>query len=705
MKPQHQPVQPGPWRKILALVVATGLASVTSQLVFVRELMTQFQGNEIVVALVIFIWLLLGGCGALLAGFCRHLSRAALAGISLLMPPVALLQLAAIRMGRGWLAPPGVSVGFYPVLFFSLVTLLLYALAVGFVLPYSLLVLRRSGVARADVRVYLADNLGDLAGAAIFGFWLVFRATPVQALVLVHIPLAVLALWLLGKNGWLPACLLAGACALALLVIPGRGAPDSGHLMAVAESAYGRVAVLGNLGQTTLLLDGRPVTASHDLARAEQSVHYALSQLERPPKVMVICALAGMMRQLAKYRPERVDLVEQDPLVLGWQMKYGLVRDYPWLHRIVDDGRHRLQRPGESYNAILVNLSEPDTFQANRFFTLEFFQAVAARLEKGGVLGFSFRAGGNYFSALEKKMVACLYTTARKVFDHVLVFAGNQLYFVCSRRPLKFDVPRLLEARKISTAWVGPFFHGSVDLRSKELDSWLAKQPLLNRDRQPVLMRLVLQRWYAKFGGFPRAFFLVLALAVAILTWGTSPAQKVIASTGFVAMGAEIWVVLAFQIFHGNLYLKIGVIVTMFLAGLLPGALAAGRVRRPLGWLMVSDLVLAATLVLVAAVVYLAGVWLPETFFYLSGLIISLVAGFQFPLAFRVGGATRQGAAALFAVDVLAAAAGTLVTSLVLIVYLGLLPAAAALVALKLASFLVLGKSHGFKGKKTVFAG
>jgi hypothetical protein len=45
------------------VVVATGIASVAVQLVCVREYLAQFQGNEIVIALIFFCWLVFGGIG------------------------------------------------------------------------------------------------------------------------------------------------------------------------------------------------------------------------------------------------------------------------------------------------------------------------------------------------------------------------------------------------------------------------------------------------------------------------------------------------------------------------------------------------------------------------------------------------------------------------------------------------------------------
>ncbi len=42
-------------------IIGTGISSVTTQLVTIREFITQFHGNEITIALVLFAWLLFNG--------------------------------------------------------------------------------------------------------------------------------------------------------------------------------------------------------------------------------------------------------------------------------------------------------------------------------------------------------------------------------------------------------------------------------------------------------------------------------------------------------------------------------------------------------------------------------------------------------------------------------------------------------------------
>ena len=88
-------------RAINRVVVATGISSVVTQLVTIREFLTQFQGNEIVIALVLFNWLCLGGLRTLLARvITRRLLTATalkLGWLSLVLCGLSALQISAIR--------------------------------------------------------------------------------------------------------------------------------------------------------------------------------------------------------------------------------------------------------------------------------------------------------------------------------------------------------------------------------------------------------------------------------------------------------------------------------------------------------------------------------------------------------------------------------------------------------------------------------
>ena len=396
--------------RILSLVVATGIASVVGQLVFLREFLSQFQGNEIVIALVLFNWLILGGIGTHLARRCRQASIAVLTACSFALVVLSVGQLAAIRFARPMLFGLGVSAGFYPIFLFSMLALAPYATLVGFVLPYSLFLLRTSDPLYPGVNLYMADNLGDVCGGALFSFGLVFWASPMQAMLGANLLLIVMTfrlvprpwLGLLGATGAL-AVLLAG-----VLTEPYGLRSGIGHLVDTKESRYGRLSVVQDQEQTTLFSDGRPIYATQDRALAEASAHYALSQVRHPRRVLLISGVAGLLQEVSKHGVETIDYVEPDDVLSRLLFRYHLLTAVPGLHLIHADGRVWLRDTSRRYDAILVNLPEPDTLQLNRFFTGRFYALVRSRLTPQGVFSFSVEGFDNYMNTAEQESFSIL---------------------------------------------------------------------------------------------------------------------------------------------------------------------------------------------------------------------------------------------------------------------------------------------------------
>jgi spermidine synthase len=682
-------------RHILGLVVATGIASVVGQLVFLREFLSQFQGNEIVIALVFFNWLILGGLGTWLAHRPRRFSARVLMICSLLMVSLSVGQLGAIRVLRPLLFSIGVSAGFYAIFVFTFLTLAPYAGLVGFVLPYSLFLLRTRSPEYSGVRIYMADNLGDICGGALFAFALVFFATPMQALLAAHLPLAVLACRL-SRRPW--TGVLAGAAALAVLL--GGVAmertllhPAVGRLVHYEESRYGRLTVHQDREQFTLFADGRPVYSTQDWALAEETAHYPLSQIQRPDRVLLISSTAGLTDEVLKHRPRSVDYVELDAAVSRLLVQFGLMQIHAGVNVIHGDARLWLKRTHRVYDAILVALPEPDTFQLNRFFTDGFFALAREHLSPRGIFSFSVKGFDNFMTSAQRMEVSSLRNTARRYFTHVQLLPGQRVYFLCRQAPLDLDIPDLLARQGIATRYVGPYFHGNLSPeRLAGLAADLLPDAPPNTDTRPYLMRLMFEQWFTKFDASPRIFAILLGLVFGVYVLRLRREAFVLFTTGLTNMGSEILVIFAFQIFLGYIYFKIGIVVTVFLAGLLPGAWWGQRhVRRSAFFLMVSDIGIIGWMAGFMAAVRIFGDGLPEGVFYGGGFLISLLCGFQFPLALARAGAGSRATAGIFAVDLVGAACGALTASTLLIPYLGLEGMAAALIGIKIVSLVVMG--------------
>jgi spermidine synthase len=85
---------------------------------------------------------------------------------------------------------------------------------------------------------------------------------------------------------------------------------------------------------------------------------------------------------------------------------------------------------------------------------------------------------------------------------------------------------------------------------------------------------------------------------------------------------------------------------------------------------------------------------LPVAFYLTFGFAVSVACGFQFPVALYLRGSDNTAATRAFSADLIGAAWGTLLTSVVLIPYTGILWAAAGLIGLKLISLILIGTSR-----------
>jgi spermidine synthase len=699
-------------RAIIQVIIATGISSVVTQLVTIREFITQFQGNEIVIALILFNWLILGASGTFAARAITHRWWPAtirrLGRLSLWLSGFSSLQILAVRSLRDVIFVRGSSVGFYPTWLYAFFTIAPYCLLLGFLLPYSLFVLRQADPDYPGARVYITDNIGDISGGALFSFALVYLVTPLQAILLAHLPMlaAIYFLFPVSQRRRTHAFLAPGLVAAVLLagvfLEKHTLTPSEGRLAYYRETRYGRLTVHQNREQFTLFEDGIPVFSNQNLSIAEETIHYPLAQLDQVNHVLLISAEGGVMEELRKYPLQSVDYVELDPELSALQFRFGLLKKIPGLHVIHRDGRALLADSKTSYNAIIVNLPEPETFQINRFYTDRFFALAKAHLLPGGVLSFSMQGFDNYLAEPQREKLSSLYNTVSAYFKHVVLLPGQKVFFLCSDRPIQTDIPAALAKKGITTTYIRGFYYGNltaerIDRLNRQIDPSIPA----NRDNFPFLLRVMFSQWFAKYQSSPVVFIMAIGVLTLIYLVRISREEFVLFSTGAMTMGGEILVIFAFQIFFGYIYLQIGIIITVFLAGLLPGAWFGQRLRRHgKAVLAFADILLILLLGVLILALNKGGDRLPAGFFLIFGLAVSLLCGFQFPVTLYLRGSDNAAATRTFSADLIGAACGTLFTSTVLIPYFGIIWATAGLMGLKLFSLTLIATGRTQMGMK-----
>jgi spermidine synthase len=356
------------------------------------------------------------------------------------------------------------------------------------------------------------------------------------------------------------------------------------HIVARANSPYGKLIVTESDGQYDFIENGVPLTSTRDDQHVEEAVHYAMAQRPLARKVLLVGGgISGTARELLKYNVTRVDYVELDPLILEFGRKYLPESLADNRIKIINtDGRLFVRQTREKYDVVIIDMPEPSTAQLNRFFTVEFLAEVKRALSAGGVVSFSLGHYENYVSLELARMLASAGRSLKPSFRNMLVIPGGQVFFLASDGPLSDDIASRIEQQGVKTKLMNRHYLGAMLAPDRMMDMQraIAQPAALNTDFNPVLYFYHLRHWMSQFKtgcGLLQGLLLVLLCVYLVRLRGTA---FVLFASGFAATTLEIVLLLAFQVLCGSVYHQLGIIVTVFMAGLALGAVMANRFRE-----------------------------------------------------------------------------------------------------------------------------
>lgn len=685
---------------ILWIVIATGVASVAAQLVIIREFLTLFSGNEFIIAITLFNWLVLGGIGTIFARFLQRLVKPSpirLSLFSFLLCFFGLFEIFAIRILHKIAFIHGQEAGFYQTFAFTFLTSAPYCILVGFLLPFSLYVIKNISKDFSSVKVYMADNSGDALGGALFSFALVFIFTPVKAVICSFLPLMIISFF--AMSHWQQSKGRAVMIITVMIMLTVLGILFENRtlerkncdLKFYRETPYGRVEVQEYMDDFSLFRDGVPLFDTKNSQRAEQLVHYGLSQIDNVQNILFVSASSNVFTQAQKYLPRRIDYIEIDPKVAQALFDFSFLQNSGNINVIHDDARKYLNSGKTKYSAVIMDLPDPDTFGLNRYYTKEFFMTVKEHLMEDGVFVFSIQGFENYPEDNLLKKISSIYATGRFCFDHLLMLPFSQTYFIMSQRPLDQKIPELLKKRGIKTSYIEKYFISDlVNLKIEKLNKQINMQAPLNSDFSPVIIKHAFGHWFSKFNSSPLIFAVTASVIFFCYVFFLSKPETILFFTGFAAMATQIANIFVFQILFGYIYLKTGMLITLFLAGLLQGAWMGEKFsRRPsLRHLAGLDMVIIALMLIFTVSVHTFGSNLPQACFLCFSFVFAIFCGLQFSLGIKTGQGSSNLVAGLFAADLMGAAAGLLIFTLVLLPFSGIFNGVMALCVIKTLSWI-----------------
>jgi spermidine synthase len=329
-----------------------------------------------------------------------------------------------------------------------------FAGMIGFLTPMLVDRWSRGDPDRAG-RAYAVNVVGCVVGPLLCGFLLLPTVGERWSIALLALPWLAMAVPLPRPNDHKPLNrgLAYGLLMIALIVLFGtkdfetqfpirRVRRDSTATVIAEGDGLGRKLLVNGVGMTKLT----PIT--------KMMAHLTLASLDHTPKsALIICfGMGTTFRSVIAWNISgtAVELVPSVPRMFSYyHLDAHEVKNSPFAHVVIDDGRRYLERSPAKYDAIIVDPPPPvQTAGSSLLYSQDFYEVAKQRLEPGGILQ-------QWLPEADELTQAAVARAIMKSFPYVRVFQGIEgwgWHFLASERPIPIRTGADLVARMPSSA-------------------------------------------------------------------------------------------------------------------------------------------------------------------------------------------------------------------------------------------------------------
>jgi spermidine synthase len=674
-------------------VFVTGLTSIVTQLILMREMMTVFYGNELVIGIILANWMLITAAGAFAGKWLKmpDTGRALIVVLQVLLSLLPLFAVFMLSYLRNILFPVGVMLGPLQIFYFSFIILAPFCFVSGYMFTaFSGIVSTHEGSNQIN-SIYLIESAGSVTGSLAFTFVaLVF--IPLFKVLCILAGINLLMAWFISADLKIKAVKHLVAILFLFTVlfsmyfdfdgITARFLYPGQTIIKVIDSRYGKIVVTNTEGQKNIMENGVVIYSDYDVAGREEGVHYAMLQHPAPSKVLMISGgLKGMTAEVLKYPVNRIDYVETDPAVKDLALQMNQDMHNPKIQVYNTDGRLFVKQAPSGYDVVLINTPEPSTAALNRYYSIEFFGLLKKKMNAGGVLSISLMSTAYYVSEKAGEVNSVLYNSLKKSFRNVVIVPGEKNYFLASDGPLTIEIVKLVNEKKLNNIYVSPNY--LEDMLISERSAFIMKSintdSPVNQDFKPVNYYNQLRFWLSYFNVNLAFLSILMGIIFLLIVLMLSPIRLGLFATGFSASSVQFLILFSFQVFYGYVYQLMGLLIGLFMLGLVLGSYMIPKIMKSdKKNFVLLQFLLAVYCVLIPFVFQLLNThavssWIIYLVFIIISLDVGTIVGGQFAVSTRIGNQNIQKTASgNYAADLLGSALGLILVAGFLFPLLGM---------------------------------
>ena len=306
-----------------------GLISILGQVVLLRELNVSFYGVELIYLLALGVWLFWTAIGALVGRRTDFPSDKALALLFIIFGIPLPLDIVFIRASRILFGGvPGAYLSFLQQFTIAVISLMPAGILSGILFQWAAKIYVSQG--RTVAIAYAIESLGGLVGglaATVFLIWGIQNLSIAFACAFASV---ITPLVFLRPKRTSPLLWTAAVLAGILLLLTWKASPidhlmvawNHPNLLASKDSPYGRITVAQSYGQISVF-ENDALAFDTEGTEAEYFTHLAALQHANPEQVLILGGgIEGIVGEMQKYKPKRIDYVELNPVMLDLVMRH-----------------------------------------------------------------------------------------------------------------------------------------------------------------------------------------------------------------------------------------------------------------------------------------------------------------------------------------------------------------------------------------------
>ena len=671
-------------------VVGAGFSALVIQIIFLREFLCVFLGNELVAGVIIGNWMLLTATGAGLGKWVKTVKNP-LTGIIwsqvfIAVLPQILMLLLSILKSRFY--PLGVMPGFVGTWLFSLLLMAPFCLVSGALFTLFLKEFNQLFQDQKTPLIYGFEAIGSVAGGVIFTFFLLQFFTTFQILLVVStvnfgISLAlvlaskikrinfhlILIIWLL---------MLVVNLAFDLDNLSKSFIYRKQQIVLNKETPYGNLVVTKTGEQYNIFENGLCLFSTDNVITNEESVHYAMLHHPNPKNILLVSGgVSGIVHEILKYKITVIDYVEINPAIIEAAKRFSGFDESKVLEIHNQDPRSFIKTTARKFDVVLLNFPPPSTAQLNGYFTQEFYLQLKTKLNAGAIISTSLDGGSNYLGKEAANLHGILYQTLKSVFTNVLIIPGQANYFLASDAPLGSDIVKRLENTGIENDFVNKYYldDETVKMRASQLQQLIPTDSPINHDFKPVAYFERINYWLSWFGLEINKIAAIVAIAFFVLLFFFNRPNQLMFVAGFTVSATEVIVLLAYQVVFGYFYKDVALLIAAFMAGLAMGTYLSGNdflkfnhTKMLINQALIGFSAFVIPLFLVFEARNFESRFLLHLIFYFLMIIPGILTGLQFSWVSMITLKNNSGNGTMaYSSDLFGSAGGALLTSAILI--------------------------------------